>query len=303
MLNAFKEYFSFSKKELNGILILCVLISLVLLAPMFFSLFQQPEKNEFGEFDKEISKFYASIKEQPVYDYRHLQEETEQKKLRTEYFLFDPNNLSKKSWKRLGLTDRQINVIKNFESKGGKFYKKEDLKKIYTISGQDYARLEPYIKIENQFSKHNASYPLPDKPRRINLAPVAVIEINSADSAQLETLRGIGPAFASRIIRYRNRLGGFYAKEQLREVYGLDSVKYASLKEQIKVDVSSIQKLNINTAVFEDLKRHPYLSYKQMNAIIQYRNQHGKYSSVADLRKVVILNGEILRKIEPYITF
>lgn len=302
MFNAFKEYFSFSKKELNGILVLCIIISVTLLVPVVFSLFQDPEKNEFAEFDAEISKFYASMKDGPRYNYRY-NPAPEEMEIKAEYFPFNPNNLSGALWKRLGLTDRQIKVIKNFESKGGRFYKKEDLRKIYSITEHDYARLEPYIKIDNRFSKTNASLPPPEKPRPFNLAPVAVVEINSADSAQLESLRGIGPAFASRIIRYRNRLGGFYTKEQLREIYGLDSAKYAGIKEQIRLDASLIQKLNVNTAGFEDLKRYPYLSYKQMNAIIQYRTQHGNYQSIADLQKVVLLNGEILRKIEPYITF
>jgi competence protein ComEA len=126
---------------------------------------------------------------------------------------------------------------------------------------------------------------------------------NVADSAALESIRGIGPAFASRILKYRNRLGGFYKKEQLMEVYGLDSAMFGLLEGQILVDPSSIRTININTATFEEMKKHPYLTYKQMNAIIQYRKQHGSYHSIVDLTKIAILNDEILRKIEPYLTY
>ncbi|MDO8992069.1 MAG: helix-hairpin-helix domain-containing protein, partial [Daejeonella sp.] len=102
-------------------------------------------------------------------------------------------------------------------------------------------------------------------------------------------------------IRFRKRLGGFYRKEQLLEVYGMDSVKYNQLKDLIQVNGELIIKINLNTFTFEEIKRHPYLTYKQMNAIIQYRSQHGSFRSIDDLMKIAILNEEIIRKIEPYI--
>ncbi|MFZ4102277.1 MAG: ComEA family DNA-binding protein, partial [Sphingobacterium thalpophilum] len=128
-------------------------------------------------------------------------------------------------------------------------------------------------------------------------------EINAADSLELERIRGIGPAFALRIIKFRRRLGGFYRKEQLLEVYGMDSLKYDQLKDQIQVNTGLVRRLNINTFTFEEIRHHPYLTYKQMNAIIQYRTQHGLYKSIDDLRKIAILNEEIIRKIEPYFSF
>lgn len=303
MLNSFRNYFNFSKKEINGVLVLVFLIFLVIIAPTLYPLSGQPEEKDFTDFDKEVAKFYASEKNTPARGYGYLKDEIEEKELVTEYFSFNPNGLPVESWKRLGLTNRQIQVIKNYESKGGKFFKKDDLKKIYSISTQDYARLEPYIEIPDTYPQKRVEEKSTTSSKRSSFLSVKVIEINSADSSQLESLRGIGPAFASRIVRYRTRLGGFHSKEQLREVYGIDSLMFAAIKDQISIDGTAIQKININTAAFEDLKRHPYLSYKQMNAILKYRSQHGRFSSINDMRKIVILNDEILRKIEPYITF
>jgi len=134
-------------------------------------------------------------------------------------------------------------------------------------------------------------------------APGEVIELNTADSAKLTELHGIGPAFAKRIVGYRSRLGGFYRKEQLEEVFGLDSEKYAGLQAQVKVDPSQIKKIRINKVDFDALKYFPYLSFKQMNAIIQFREQHGNYESIRDMKNIAILDNEILRKIEPYLVF
>jgi competence ComEA-like helix-hairpin-helix protein len=135
------------------------------------------------------------------------------------------------------------------------------------------------------------------------LKPGETVELNTADSATLTRVHGIGPSFARRIIAYRNKLGGFITKDQLKEVYGLDTEKYTEINDEIDIDASRIKKIFINTVDFEQLRRFPYLSYKQANAVIQYRAQHGDYKSMEDMRPIAILNEDILRKIAPYITF
>ncbi|MNE64115.1 Helix-hairpin-helix motif protein [compost metagenome] len=115
-------------------------------------------------------------------------------------------------------------------------------------------------------------------------------------------LKGIGPVFARRIIKYRDRLGGFYRKEQLKEVYGIDSLVYLSIERNISVDISKIKLTNINTASFNDLKRYPYLSNKQINTLLNYRKQHGLFSSVNDVKKDDIIDEDVLRRIIPYLS-
>jgi DNA uptake protein ComE-like DNA-binding protein len=152
---------------------------------------------------------------------------------------------------------------------------------------------------KSQADDHPAAAPVFAK----KAAPGVVIELNSADSAKLTGLRGIGPSFAMRIVRYRDRLGGFYRKEQLEEVFGLDSATYAGLQAQVKVDPLQVKKIHINKITFEGLSHFPYLTYKQMNAIINFREQHGAYASIGDMKNIAILDESVLHKIEPYITF
>ncbi len=305
MLSAVKNYFAITKKEWNGMLFLVALILIVLLAPDVYQLFKKPEQVDFSRI-KEAQKVLAdATEEQPAYERKYdktnysKHASFNEVKLKAEYFAFNPNHLPDELWIKLGLSERQIKVIKNYESKGGKFYKKEDLQKIYSVTPEDYARLSPYIDIpERKFSKDFSN-----KAPVYKSKPTTMVEINYADSAQLTEIKGIGPAFANRILKYRNRLGGFYKKTQLLEVYGLDSAKYEEIVKQVEVDASEITKININTCGFDDLKRNPYLNFKQMNAIIQYRKQHGNYSTINDLKNVAILNDDVLRKIEPYLIF
>ncbi|MFA6947269.1 MAG: helix-hairpin-helix domain-containing protein [Pedobacter sp.] len=299
--NLIRSYFSFSKKELNGIFILFLMMFIVLIIPYLYPLFVKDQWHDFETFKREAEQFRLSAVKKKTQQ-KESRRNSGERSAKAVYFEFDPNKLSDEHWLKLGLSVRQIRVIRNYELKGGKFFRKEDLKKIYSVTQSQYKMLEPYIRIADLNSvKYPNNYTIDSKsagslPRAIPPS----IELNSADSLKLESVRGIGPVFASRIIRFRNRLGGFYNKEQLKEVYGMDSVKYNQLKDLIHVNTGLIRKINLNTATFDEIKRHPYLTYKQMNAIIQYRSQHGSFKSIDDLRNVAILNEEIIRKIEPY---
>lgn len=302
MKKEFTSYFTFSKKELNGILILFLIITLILLFPFCYRYFDEPETYDLSQFQREIALFKSSATERNS-NYKSLREKIEVSESKPDYFEFDPNNTSTSGWHKLGLSARQIKVINNYLSKGGKFYRKEDLKKIYSITEIQYKGLEPYIKIELTKPHTFRERKLPENNVKSFKREILVVELNAADSVMLDQLRGIGPAFASRIVRFRSRLGGFYDKVQLKEVYGMDSLRYAQIENQITVDPSAIKTLNVNVASFEELRNHPYLSFKQINALIQYRKQHGNYSSASDLKKVLIMNEEIIRKIGPYLSF
>jgi competence ComEA-like helix-hairpin-helix protein len=283
-----KNYLSVTKKEWNGMVVLIILIAMALLAPYVFQANRKDNTINFKGFDKAIAnadKTGDLIAEERTFAGDH-------NGASAALFKFNPNNLPLSSWIKLGLTEHQAQVIKHYEEKGGRFFTKGDVQKMYSISPAAYKRLEPYIN-------------LPDGPAyHANKAkPGEVIEINSADSARLTMIRGIGPAFARRIVHYRERVGGFYSKEQLKEVYGIDLGKYNQIKDGIAVDGKHIIKVNINTATFNELRRFPYLSFKQMDAIVAYRDEHGNYNTLTDLKNIAILNDGILRKIGPYLVF
>jgi competence protein ComEA len=281
-----KNYLSITKKEWNGMVVLIVLIALVLLSPYVYQFWHKDNTIDQTEFNHAL----AILSKARIDSTQNMLADS--KIANPVLFDFNPNNLPAEKWKQLGLSDRQIKIIKNYEAKGGHFYRNTDLQKIYGITPEDYKRLEPYIDIP-QSGEYVSN----------KLKPGATVEINSADSAKLTEVRGIGPSFAMRIIRYRDRLGGFYHKEQLMEVFGVDTAKYNEIDKQVTVAPSKVIKLKINSISLPSLQQFPYLNYKQVNAIIQYRAQHGNYNSINDLANVVILTPEVLRKIEPYLSF
>lgn len=131
----------------------------------------------------------------------------------------------------------------------------------------------------------------------------AVLELNSADSQELVALYRIGPGLASKIIKYRKQLGGFYSLEQLPEIYGFQEDILFDLEGKIRVDASLVRKIAINKAEFDELKTHPYLKFSLSRQLIAYRKQHGHFSNRNDLLKLKNLNDSIIRKIEPYLSF
>lgn len=131
--------------------------------------------------------------------------------------------------------------------------------------------------------------------------PFFTVDINCADTNDLKELRGIGSVYANRIVRYRNRLGGFYCKEQICEVYGITDSLYRTIAPHMTIDSTLTQKIDINNISLDSLKRHPYLDYWQAKAIIQYRNTSQHYREPQDLMLVSLIDKNTFDKIKPYI--
>lgn len=308
--------FGFSKKEQNGLLVLCLLILLIVFFPSLYKVcIREDTYVESLPMEGKPSVHREEMQEsvgdhsQPgggvaIRNVQNRRGQSAEAGVPEKLFPFNPNHLPVEQWRKLGLTDKQIQVIHHYESKGGSFRRTEDLQKMYSISEACYQKLAPYVRIpapeKREFAYQNYGSKPPYAEYRKD---IRIIELNAADSATLVEVKGIGPVLASRILQYRNRLGGYRDVNQLREVFGIDSARYADIFRQMKVDTAAIKKIYINRVSFDELRKFPYLRYKQMNAIIQYRKQHGNYSSAQDLMKINILDTEILRKIAPYLIF
>jgi len=224
-----------------------------------------------------------------------------------ELFHFDPNTILPSDWRRLGLRDKTIQTITNFLNKGGHFYKPEDLQKIYGLHKDEYERLMPYVRIEAKTAKPNEQFVSSKskeetQPAKNFAARYSVIDVNTADTSALISLPGIGSKLAARIVNFREKLGGFYSVDQVGETYGLPDSTFQKIKQFLKLDNPSVNKININTATVDELKVHPYIKFSIANPIIAYRNEHGAFSKIEDIKKVMVVTDEIYKKIATYLT-
>jgi len=231
-------------------------------------------------------------------------------------FPFDPNSIGREEWRALGLTDKQVDGIERYLDKGGKFRTKRDVGRMYTISPELFAALSPFILLPDSFvrkpyekreRKEYADRWPRDTTRERTIYPRYVprsVELNTADTLELTTIRGIGPAFARSIVKYREALGGFHSLDQLNEVYILQDKPEAveALKEFLILDTSAVRKIPINTCTVEELAAHPYLRWKLAKPLFAYRTQHGAFKKLEEIRGCVLIDEALFRKLAPYIS-
>ena len=214
-------------------------------------------------------------------------------------FAFDPNTVREDELIRLGFTPRQAAGILHYREAGAVFRRAEDFSRCYTVSDEMYRQLESYIRIGADVRSRNAGV------GRSSFRPEAAapLELNSADSAALVALRGIGPLTAGRIVRYRERLGGYACVEQLQEIEGMTDRNYRLIEQQIFVDSSKIKKIDINFALPNRMKGHPYIGDKLLDRILKYRQLKGGWRSIEDLTEQHILTAEQAERLLPYLCF
>ena len=302
LIRIIQYFFTLNKSEQRGIIALIILILLISATYFMLPFLFETDKTDFASFEQEIASFrqdqqkvHDSIRIIRLQNTGELDRTLASQKIKP--FPFDPNKLPAEAWEALGLTDKQIKSIKNYEAKGGKFRRKEDLKKMYAISEAEYELLEPYIKIKSRFKAREEK-----NLGKKNWSPnYSYIEINKADSSQLVSHLKLAPWLAVRVIKYRNLLGGFYQKQQLTEVYGFDSIALVKRKKVIRVDETLIHKLDLNNSTFKQLVRHPYISYELTKYIVNTRKSKGNYNSIEQLKESPLVSESIFFKLKPYL--
>ena len=222
---------------------------------------------------------------------------------------FDPNTADSATLVRLGLTPRLARRICRYRAAGGRFRHARDLARIYGMDTAALRRLRPYIRMaaapgaNPPFRKprpleksHYAYTPYPSR----KLPRGRQLDLNAADSAELLRVPGVGPYFARRIVRYRQRLGGFVSREQLREIPNLPD----SVQTWFRVTAEKAQRpLRLNTATFRELLRHPYLNYEQVKAIVNYRERQGALQTLQELSLSEAFTPVDLERLTPYVSF
>jgi competence ComEA-like helix-hairpin-helix protein len=309
------EYLQFTRRDRIAIITLLLLILVIFFLPVFIppkrpspraitdtawiSALKQAEQKEAAN----SSKGKYEEDNPAVYQYDRRGDQYNRPK--GELFYFDPNKLSAEEWKKLGLRDKTIQTILNYLHKGGEFRKPADLERIYGLFPDEYERIAPYIRIgptgeTNRYK--DVAKDTQQQKQRVFTSRYTIVDINSADTTAFIALPGIGNRLAARIINFRDKLGGFYSIDQVRETFGLPDSVFQKIKQYLKLENIITRKINLNTATVDELKAHPYIRWVLAKPIIAYRDEHGPFTKVEDLKKIMAVTDDLFEKIHPYLS-
>ncbi len=271
-----KEWYVLNKTQRRGTIVLFILF----LCTIVFKIFYVPEIDE-------QSIYFANIQIQSIKD-SAINKIIKVNSHKDSLFLFNPNTVTEDEMRMIGFPDNLIKNVLNYRKAGGKFYSARDFRKLYTINDSIYNVIATYILIEKE--DLNSGKKLNDRKKdsyHSFKSKVVAVELNSTDSLELERLKGIGKVLAARIIKYRNKIGGYYSVKQLREVYGITDSLYTYIisKNKVTVDARLIKKINISKADFKTMIRHPYLGFDK-NFIIKVLQMQKQTLSENKLKEI-----------------
>ena len=192
----------------------------------------------------------------------------------------------------------------------GKDSSERETDSIRKESGPHPNKTKNTLKGKNSTLAGNGSYPAgkkrkgyPPYTRTEKYTAGTLVELNTADTTILKKVPGIGSAFARRIVKYRELLGGFYDVSQLAEVYGIDEERYQALAPWFTLDTLHIRRLEVNTLPAAALRKHPYLDYRQAKAIEQLRKQKSRLSGWENLQLIEEFTDTDKKRLAPYLSF
>ncbi len=211
--------------------------------------------------------------------------------------MFDPNRADSLELLQLGFPPRTAHSLLRYRSKGGRFRQPADVRNIHYMNDTLFASIEPYVQILS-----DSLPPFTYVSRKRD----TVLSVNFSDTAELQMLRGIGAYTAVQIVRYRERLGGFYSLEQLREVPHIRQVD--SIMPHLWVDTLLLKPLYINRLSVETMNRHPYIRFEQAKILREKRHRKGPFTSVEELAALkdkgeYVFTKEEIERLRPYLRF
>lgn len=220
---------------------------------------------------------------------------------------FDPNTADSTLLLSLGLQPWQVRSIYRYRAKGGIYRQPSDFARLYGLTVKQYKELLPYIHISNEYKPAAEVYGRTDAVRSgrdtlrypVKLQPGQYVTLDDADTASLRKVPGIGRYYASRIVRYRNDLGGYVSVAQLSEIEGIPEAALS----YFRVTGGAVRKLNLNRLTLNELKHHPYINFYQARRIIDYRRLKGPLHSIDDLRLLKDFSQRDIDRLRPYVEF
>jgi DNA uptake protein ComE-like DNA-binding protein len=328
-LEFIKNNTNFTQREAYGMIVLIPIIILIPFLMIFWERIQSA-----ADLDKELIELQAE-KADSLLAVLEMQQplDRETKLAMLEIRPFDPNKLSIAQWQAMGVKPYLAKKIVNAVSKKFVFRQKNDLAKIWGFPKEEYERLKDFIDLpdtvekkkydKNKYASYdknkydNKNYKKYDNDNSNNnytsnyekkeytkYVPKVIqkFDINTADTATLKQIRGIGEKTSVRIEKFRDAIGGFHSLEQVKEVYGLSPEAFEELQKYALI-TSPIKKININTADYETLKNHFFIKWKAASILLKYKKQHGNYKTIEDIKKSRAIKEEQLTKLIPYLEF
>lgn len=220
---------------------------------------------------------------------------------------FDPNTADSTLLLSLGLQPWQVRSIYRYRAKGGIYRQPSDFARLYGLTVKQYKELLPYIHISDEYKPAAEVYGRTDAVRSgrdtlrypVKLQPGQYVTLDDADTASLRKVPGIGRYYASRIVRYRNDLGGYVSVAQLSEIEGIPKAALS----YFRVTGGAVRKLNLNRLTLNELKHHPYINFYQARRIIDYRRLKGPLHGIDDLRLLKDFSQRDIERLRPYVEF
>lgn len=311
----FLDFFYYTKTERKACVLLLILCVAAFVLPEWLGFSKHYDLTALANAPRPVQAKVEWPKRQygsyPKNKYRYsARYPTKEAKIVASFSIFDPNTVSFDELLKMGLNKRSASIWVKYTSKGGQFKKAEDVLKIYDLPEEWYQQAKSYLQIQTKSdleegTPEKASYSSFEgkKFSKKGAQPCMPIDVNTADTAAWQSLRGIGKVLANRIIKFRDKLGGFYQIDQVKETFGLADSVYQKIRPCLQLNTQTLKPLLINQASFNELASHPYLGFKAAKAIMNWKDQHGPFGKMEDLEALVALEAGKLEKLKPYVQF